>query len=220
MARQKAKRIADSEQKPNIIQPGKPFFDACKGHWHQDYFKNDNPIVVELGCGKGEYTIGMAQQRPNANFLGCDLKGPRMWVGADYAVENNLRNTAFLRVQIQNLEMFFAPSEISEVWIPFPDPRSKDGDAKRRLTSPRFQEQLRRLLKPGGKIHLKTDNRELYFYTLEVLAETDCTITAATDDLYNSSFFKLNYGIITYFEKRYLAKGQPIYFIQYHFNLP
>ena len=143
-----------------------------------------------------------------------------MWVGAAYAQQAGLANIGFLRIHIQNLEMFFAPGEVSEIWIPFPDPRPKLGDQKRRLTSPRFQQQLQSLLAPGGQVFLKTDNRDLYLYTLEVLAQTNCTITAQTDDLYNSPYIEANYGIITYFERRYLAKSQPIHFIQYHFNQP
>jgi tRNA (guanine-N7-)-methyltransferase len=217
MARQKLKRFNDSLDKPNILVPEKPNFGKLKGKWARDFFGNSNPLVLELGCGKGEYSVGMAAHKPNNNFIGVDLKGQRIWVGADAAIEQKLPNVAFLRAEVQNIDMHFAPAEVSQIWIPFPDPRPRGRDERRRLTSPRFLALYKSLLKEEGTVHLKTDNIPLYTYTLEVLANLHIPCLAATPDLYNSPLLSEHYGIVTYFERKYVDKGLPIAYLRFAF---
>lgn len=218
MGRVKLKRFALNKENPRIVEPGKPLYDTIKGQWHTQMFGNANPIVLELGCGKGEYTVNLAHMFPEKNFIGTDIKGSRIFVGAQQAIELGLSNTAFLRTRIQNLADFFTPGEISEIWITFPDPRPKGKDERRRLTSPRFLHIYRSLLKPGGLIHLKTDDAPLYQYSLEVAQQQGCSILHATEDLYNSPLANLHYGIKTYYEKMFLAQGKPIHYLQYTFK--
>lgn len=189
-----------------------------KGKWGEVFFKNSNPIVLELGCGRGEYTVGLAKEFPDKNFLGIDVKGDRIWFGSTAAQENNFSNVGFLRAQIQRLEDFFDEGEVSEIWITFPDPRPKVRDAKRRLTSPRFLKMYRKILSPKGIIHLKTDNTPLYEYTLEVLEGISANVIAHTDDLYNSTLVNEHLGIKTRFEKSFFEKGFNIKYLKFYFN--
>lgn len=212
--RQKLKRFADNDQATNVVQPGKPFFENSRGNWHS-FFNNSNPIVVELGCGRGEYSVGLASAFPDKNFVGCDIKGSRIWKGSSQAIEQGLSNVAFLRIHIQNLEMYFAPGEISEIWITFPDPRPRNRDERRRLTYYRFQKMYHALLKPGGLIHLKTDNLELFDYTLEVVKTIGVEDLVYTHDLYGSPFAADHKGITTRYENIYLKQGVPIKYLRY-----
>lgn len=218
MARQKLKRIQDSETKPNILQVGKPEYDLAKGRWNELIFQNDRPIVVELGCGKGEYTTGLARVFPEVNFVGVDIKGPRIWVGAEQAQQEGLENVRFLRAHIHNLDRFFGDHEITEIWLPFPDPRMRLSDERRRLTGPRFLETYRRLLKPGGWLRLKTDNDFLYDYTLKSVQKLDVKDLAFTDDLYRSDLLADHHGIQTYFENKYLDKGIHVKYLKFRFD--
>ncbi len=195
--RKKLQRFSDNAQRRNIIEPGKASYVQLKGQWRTDYFNNQHDLVVELGCGKGAYTLGLAQQFPHKNFVGVDIKGARLWVGSSYALAHALYQVAFLRTKIEQLDQCFAPGEVSEFYIPFPDPRPRDRDEKRRLTSPRFLALYRQLLQPGGFVHLKTDDAALFSYTLAVLRSQAVSSLVYTEDLYRSEWLAVHYGIQT-----------------------
>lgn len=218
MSRQKLPRFADNTLAPNVIQAGKPLYENIKGQWNGVQFSLHKPLVLELACGRGEYTVGLAQEFPDKNFIGIDIKGARIWKGSQYALANGLENVAFLRTHIQNLEQFFAPGEVTEIWITFPDPRPKQRHAKRRLTHPRFLWMYHQILTPGGVIHLKTDNTGLFDYTLDVLKELGISPVVMTYDLYESAWADEHHGIKTNFESKFTALGQRIKYVR--FTLP
>ncbi|MFA5462983.1 MAG: tRNA (guanosine(46)-N7)-methyltransferase TrmB [Dysgonamonadaceae bacterium] len=184
-----------------------------KGKWGEEYFKNDNPIVLELGCGKGEYTVGLARFFPDKNFIGMDIKGARMWTGATDAIKNNLVNVAFVRTHIELIAHFFDPKEISEIWITFPDPQMKK--VNKRLTSCRFMKEYSKLLKDDGIIHLKTDSNFLYIYTKAMIEENELKVLFDTDDLYNSNTEDDILSIQTFYEKQWIDKGLNIKYIKF-----
>jgi tRNA (guanine-N7-)-methyltransferase len=184
-----------------------------KGKWREEYFKNDNPIVLELGCGKGEYTVGLARFFPDKNFIGMDIKGARMWTGATDAIKNNLVNVAFVRTHIELIAHFFDPKEISEIWITFPDPQMKK--VNKRLTSCRFMKEYSKLLKDDGIIHLKTDSNFLYIYTKAMIEENELKVLFDTDDLYNSNIEDDILSIQTFYEKQWIDKGLNIKYIKF-----
>ena len=218
MSRNKLVRFAQNEVNPNVVQEGKPIFEQVKGQWNTLQFAVNQPLVVELACGRGEFTLGLGRQYPNQNFIGVDIKGSRIWKGSSTATAEGIHNVAFLRIQIQQLQDFFAPNEISELWITFPDPFPRDGDEKRRLTSPKFLEMYKQLVKAGGLIHFKTDNTGLYEYTELVLsALPDCQIRNNTSDFYESELRDAHYGIKTRYEKIFSDKGEKIKYIQFSF---
>lgn len=219
MSRKKLVRFAQNEVNPNVVQAGKPIFDQIKGQWNTLQFANDQPLIVELACGRGEFTLGLGRQYPNQNFIGVDIKGSRIWKGSSSATAEGIHTVAFLRTQIQQLQDFFAPGEISELWITFPDPFPRDGDEKRRLTSPKFLEMYKQLVKPGGLIHFKTDNTGLYEYTDLVLNyRPDCQIHFNTADFYESELRDAHHGIKTRYEKIFSDKGEKIKYIQFSFT--
>jgi tRNA (guanine-N7-)-methyltransferase len=219
MSRKKLVRFAQNEVNPNVVQAGKPIFDQIKGQWNVVQFANDQPLVVELACGRGEFTLGLGRQYPNQNFIGVDIKGSRIWKGSSSATAEGIHTVAFLRTQIQQLQDFFAPGEISELWITFPDPFPRDGDEKRRLTSPKFLEMYKQLVKTGGLIHFKTDNTGLYEYTDLVLSDRpDCQIHFNTADFYESELRDAHHGIKTRYEKIFSDKGEKIKYIQFSFT--
>ncbi|MDO7873613.1 tRNA (guanosine(46)-N7)-methyltransferase TrmB [Hymenobacter sp. ASUV-10] len=221
MSRVKLQRFADNATRPDIIEPGKPEYEQLGGRWAADFFKNDQPIVLEVGCGKGEYTVGLAQRYPAKSFLGLDIKGERIWRGSTRAEALGLRNVGFVRMRAEALTAQFGARELSEIWITFPDPRPRDRDIKRRLTSPRFLNQYVELLAPGGLLHLKTDNEGLYDYTLEVLAERPgAVILAQTRDLYAETDpgFAEAQAIQTNFEGKYRAIGVPIKYVRFRLD--
>jgi tRNA (guanine-N7-)-methyltransferase len=219
MSRKKLVRFAQNEVNPNVVQAGKPIFDQIKGQWNAVQFSNDQPLIVELACGRGEFTLGLGRQYPNQNFIGVDIKGSRIWKGSSSATAEGIHTVAFLRTQIQQLQDFFAPGEISELWITFPDPFPRDGDEKRRLTSPKFLEMYKQLVKTGGLIHFKTDNTGLYEYTDLVLSERpDCQIHYNTADFYESELREAHHGIKTRYEKIFSDKGEKIKYIQFSFT--
>lgn len=218
MSRKKLVRFQENDQRSNIIQDGKELYTQIKGNWDQLYFKNQKPIVVELGCGRGEYTTGLAAVFPEKNFIGVDIKGSRLWKGSSIAIEKELHNVAFLRTYIQNLDHFFAENEIAEIWITFPDPRPRGKDEKRRLTSPRFMLMYRTLLREKGMVHFKTDNFPLFEYTLqEVLPELKVENLKYTEDLSQSPLNELHFGIQTKYEKLFSEKGFKINYMQFNF---
>jgi tRNA (guanine-N7-)-methyltransferase len=218
MGRGKSMKFADNDARYNIIQSGKELFETVKGNWGELYFKNDNDIVLELACGRGEYTVGLAREFPNRNFIGIDIKGARIWNGSGIAEKENLNNVAFLRVHIQNVEEYFAPKEVSEIWVVHPDPRPKKSDRHRRLTHPRFLEIYKNIICKDGIVRLKTDNTGLYEYTLEILNErNDIRNLEFTDDLYNSSMYAEHYGIKTRYEEEFTAEGHDIKYLKFSF---
>lgn len=183
-----------------------------KGKWC-NFFGNNNPIVIELGCGKGEYTIGLAQKYPHKNFIGIDIKGARMWSGAKEALEKKLSNVAFVRTHIEHIESFFDDTEIEEIWITFPDPQMKK--LNKRLTSTRFMKMYAHLLKPNGIVHLKTDSNFLYTYTRAMIEENNLRVLFDTDDLYHSNIQDDILQIRTFYEQQWLARGLSIKYIKF-----
>lgn len=186
-----------------------------KGHWHEKVFKNQNPIVLELGCGKGEYTIALSQRNPDKNFIGVDIKGARLWKGAKYATENALPNVAFLRTRIEFITSLFAENEVSEIWVTFADPQPNK--PKKRLTSHQFLAKYKTFLKPDGIIHLKTDSILLYESTLEVIREGGHKLLEANNDIYapESHVAEEITSIKTFYESQFLAKGMPITYLKF-----
>ena len=186
-----------------------------KGKWKQNFFKNDNPLVVELGCGMGEYTVGMAENESNKNYIGIDVKGARMWQGATQSLEKGLSNVAFLRIRIEFIECCFNKNEIDEIWITFPDPQIKKRRAKKRLTHPNFLKKYKNIIRDNGLIHLKTDSQFLHGFTLGVIASQGYEIEETTNDIYSSYLEKECMGITTHYEKIYLEKGIPITYLRF-----
>jgi tRNA (guanine-N7-)-methyltransferase len=219
MGRRKLDKFKDNEQSNYVIQPGKEIFEKIRGNWQSMYFKNFNPLVLELACGRGEYTIGLARCFPDRNFIGVDIKGPRIWRGSSTAEEEGLKNVGFLRSPIQNLQDFFSEGEVDDIWITFPDPRPKGRDERRRLTNERFIKIYRCIMKPGGWVYLKTDNAGFYDYSLEVVSkQDDVTDLAYSSDLYNSELLSDHHGIQTTYEKRYLEEGIKIKYLKFRFS--
>ena len=224
MGKGKLAKFADMETYENVFQypysvmEHVPF--EMKGHWHEQYFHNDHPIVLELGCGKGEYTIGLAQQYPDVNFIGVDIKGARMWTGATQALNEGLKNVAFLRTNIEIIDRFFAPDEVQEIWLTFSDPQMKN--PRKRLTSTWFLERYRHFLVDGGIIHLKTDSNFLFTYTTCLVEHNQLPLLEKTDDLYHTSQLSTLtsqlLSIQTYYESMWIARGLNIKYMK--FRLP
>lgn len=217
--KRKLERFKIIEERENVIEPTKPSYTKMKGAWNTSFFKNDNPITVELACGRGEYTTGLARLFPERNFIGVDIKGERIWKGSTVAFEENMANVGFLRAHILTIENFFDESEIDEIWLTFPDPRPRKGDVKRRLTSPRFIEMYKRLLRKDGFFRLKTDNTGLYEYSVEEFsARTDIKNFKYTDQLYNSDLRPECFDIKTKYEEAFAAKGETIKYLRFQFQ--
>ena len=218
MGKNKLARWTELGSYNNVIQPeirdvsGKDH--PIKGRWNQELFKNENPIVLELGCGKGEYTIGLANSFPNNNFIGIDIKGARMWRGAKTANEQNLPNVAFLRTRIEFINSFFSADEVNEIWITFPDPHPGGRNSNKRLTSPWFLNSYRLFLKDKGLIHLKTDNMELYTFTKKVISINNLETIFSTVDLYSEKTDNI-LSIRTHYEKIFLEAGLKINWISF-----
>ena len=215
MGKDKLKRFAEVDTFSNVLQldAGKLF----KGQWNTGFFKNNSPVVLELACGKGEYTVNLATMFPGKNFIGIDYKGNRIWRGAKTALEENVTNVAFLRIQIETLLEYFEPEEIDEIWITFPDPQPQVSREKKRLTSARFLEKYREVLKRGGYIHLKTDNDELHSYTAVKIEETGLKLHIKTEDLYDSAYADEALSIKTHYEKMYLKANKNINYLKFSF---
>jgi tRNA (guanine-N7-)-methyltransferase len=221
----KHRKFSEINTFANVIQPEChfPVIDhPYKGQWGQRFFNNNNPIILEIGCGKGEYTIGLAKAFPDHNFIGIDIKGNRLWTGARYALENALSNVGFLRVQAEHLNSFFGSDEISGIWVTFPDPQPNKPRVRKRLTSPEFLNLYTCFLRPDAPVYLKTDNLPLYQYTLDIVEKRNHHIHLATSDLYGSpgETDRLVLSIQTYYENIYLEKGKTICFLKFSMGSP
>ena len=224
MGKGKLAKFADMDTYENVFQypfrvmDNTPF--AMQGHWRKQYFHNDNPIVLELGCGKGEYTVGLAKLYPDINFIGVDIKGARMWTGATQALQEGLKNVAFLRTNIEIIDRFFAEDEVQEIWLTFSDPQMKN--PRKRLTSTWFLNRYRHFLVDGGIIHLKTDSNFLFTYTNYLVEKNQLAVEEKTDDLYHSSDLSplttQLLSIQTYYESMWIARGLNIKYMK--FRLP
>ena len=227
MGKNKLKKFAEMETFHNVFQPP---YEPMAGHWRDRYFQNDHPIVLELGCGRGEYTVGLAERYPEKNFIGVDIKGARMWAGAKEAEQKKLKNVAFLRTNIEFITEFFAADEVDEIWITFCDPQMKK--ATKRLTSTYFMQRYQRIVKPNGLIHLKTDSPFLYTYTTEMLRLNPYPVLCSTDDLYGEksdeatvpvqgkeiALFADAKALQTHYEKQWLDRGMSIKYIEWQLS--
>ncbi|MFD0798928.1 tRNA (guanosine(46)-N7)-methyltransferase TrmB [Maribacter chungangensis] len=220
-SKNKLKRFKENETFKNVIQPTRDEVEkgfSKQGVW-KEHFSNDNPIVLELGCGKGEYTVGLAKLFPDKNFIGIDIKGARFWRGAKTALEEGLDNVAFLRSQIELVDRLFAENEVSEIWITFPDPQIKYKRTKHRMTNQVFLDRYKKVLKPGALMHLKTDSEFMHGYTLGLLHGAGYEVLYANHDVYkNEGSPKEVLELQTFYENQYLEKGKPITYIQFRIN--
>lgn len=212
----KLKRFEDLARFKNVFEYT-DFEDSPKpkGIWHKQIFGNRNPIVLELACGKGEYTVNLARQFPDKNFIGIDKKGWRIWIGAKQALDDSLQNVHFIRMFIDHLDQYFSRNEVDQIWITFPDPYLRDYNMSKRLTSPKFLQIYRNILKPGGSIHLKTDSDKLYEYTLEVIDEESCVVLDKVDNIYSERPDDPILTIKTFYEKHHLQNLKTIHYISF-----
>lgn len=217
LRKNKTQKFADIQISKNVIEPDKPIFSQIKGKWH-NYFDNEYEIIVELACGWGEYTIGLAELFPEKNFIGIDVKGDRIWKGSQYAIENNLNNVAFLRIHITEILSCFGENELSEIWLTFPDPRPKDRDEKHRLSNLNFLKMYRHILKPDGWFRFKTDNTDLFEYSLDVLDSINTNNLSYTFDLYKSDLLDEHFGVKTKYEKIWTERGEKIKYLKFQFR--
>ncbi|MBN8575898.1 MAG: tRNA (guanosine(46)-N7)-methyltransferase TrmB [Cytophagales bacterium] len=215
----KLKRFEIIAQRDNVLEPGKEIYLKIKGNWNAAYFKRERPITIELACGRGEYSVGMAKLFPERNFIGVDKKGDRLWKGSTWAVEANLTNVAFLRTEILFVESFIADGEADEIWLTFPDPHPRIRDSKRRLSSTGYLDMYKKLLRPGGYFRFKTDNTELFNFTLQELGlRNDVADLKFTHDLYASGLQPECYNIKTKYEEMFAAKGESIKYLRFRFS--
>lgn len=219
-SKNKLKRFSENETFTNVFQPtreevvGNEF--PLRGKWNREFFKNDNPIVLELGCGKGEYSVGLAERSPEKNFIGIDIKGARFWRGAKTAVESGMNNVAFVRTQIELINHIFAENEVSEIWITFPDPQIKYKRTKHRMTNSEFLNNYKKILKPNGLMHLKTDSEFMHGYTLGLLHGEGHEVIYANHNIYKNEGAPAEVtGIQTFYESQYLEVNKPITYIQF-----
>jgi len=219
-SKNKLRRFRENETFSNVYQPGREDVlnntFSLKGNWNKEVFKNDNPIVLELGCGKGEYSVELARRYPNTNFIGVDIKGSRFWRGAKTAVEENIPNVAFLRTQIELIENCFGTNEIDEIWITFPDPQIKYKRTKHRLTNAEFLARYKNILKPEGIVNLKTDSEFMHGYTLGLLHGAGHKVLYANHNVYrNEGAPEVVTAIQTFYESQYLEQNKPITYIKF-----
>ena len=220
MGKNKLSKFADMATYEHVVQmtfsqlQAKEF--KYKGKWNEVFFGNSNPVILELGCGKGEYTVKLAKHYPEINFIGVDIKGSRMWKGATQAKNEGLTNVGFLRTNIENIRMFFAEGEIAEIWLTFPDPQMKK--ARKRLTATNFISNYRQIMAPNGIIHLKSDSNFMYRYTEAMVAENQFEVIRQTDDLYHSEILDEVLSIQTFYEKQWLDRGLTIKYIAFRLS--
>lgn len=218
MGKNKLAKFADMEEFPHVFQvsshslrEGNSF--EMKGKWNEVFFKNTHPIVLELGCGKGEYTVGLGRLYPEKNFIGVDIKGARLWTGAKDSFQKEMKNVAFLRTDIEMIHHFFAENEVSEIWLTFPDPQMKK--VTKRLTATNFMKSYQQFLKPNGKIHLKTDSNFMFTYTCAMVNINQLPVVFSTENLYESDLQDPILNIKTYYEQQWLGRGLSIKYIQF-----
>lgn len=215
MSRRKLDHYKFSAQASNVIEAGKPLYTTIKGCWNRLYFNNKNPVVLELACGKGEYTVGLGKIFPDKNFIGMDIKGDRIARGSLVATENNLENVAFLRAGIQYSDEFFSDNELDEIWLIHPDPQVRERDENKRLTNLSYLNQYARYLKKNGAFNLKTDSTFLYEYSLTTILESGLfEVIEHTDDLYESALLADHHGVKTHYETIFVKKGYSIKYIK------
>lgn len=210
MGYKKLVRFAAIREFPNVLE----YPQDMPGRW-ADFFHNDHPVTLELACGKGEYTLGLARLYPEGNFVGVDIKGNRIWVGASNALAEKLPNVAFLRSQIELLPTYFAPGEVRDIWITFPDPQLRMSKAKKRLTYPRFLRLYRQVLAPGGQVHLKTDSPDLYDFTSKVISLYDLPLYESSDDIYSRPSVSPELGIRTHYERLDIAGSRRVHYLRF-----
>ena len=218
MGKNKLRKFSEMENFENVIQPETYHLTddiSLKGKWNTDFFKNENPIVLELGCGKGEYSVSLAERYPEKNFIGIDIKGNRMWKGATDSIKMGLENIAFLRIRIENIEKCFSENEISEIWITFPDPQIKKRREKKRLTHPVFLKKYSSFLQIEGIINLKTDSQFLYGYTLGIIEGHKHKLLDCVEDIYGVHQLRKDMDVKTHYEKIYLEKETPITYTKF-----
>lgn len=213
MGHKKLIRFEAIKQFENVLE----YPENMQGNWHA-FFKNNNPITLELACGKGEYSVGLGSMYPNRNFIGIDIKGNRIWRGAKTAIDEGLTNVAFLRTEIDKINLFFAANEVSEIWITFPDPQLRTGKAKKRLTHPKFLRFYQQLLQPNGLIHLKTDSPDLYQFTKTVIHLYELELLVDYNDAYAVPNIQQELKIKTHYEKLDIAKSNRIHYLQFKLN--
>ena len=220
MGKYKLQKFAAMAAYPPVFQYPKSIFESVpfdmKGTWHDGFFKNQNPIVLELGCGRAEYTVGLGKLDSDKNFIAVDIKGARMWTGATESLQTGMKNVAFLRTNIEIIDRFFGEGEVSEIWLTFPDPQMKS--LTKRLTSTYFLERYRKFMKEGGIVHLKTDSNFMFTYTKALVERNNLPVEVLTDDLYHSDCLNEALNIKTYYEQQWLQRGIAIKYIQ--FRLP
>lgn len=222
-SKNKLKRFKENENFDNVFQPtreevvGGAFL--LKGNWKKEFFKNDNPLIIELGCGKGEYSVGLAERYPEKNFVGIDIKGARFWRGAKTAVESGMNNVAFVRTQIELIDHIFSENEVDEIWITFPDPQIKYKRTKHRMTNAAFLDLYKKILQPAGIVNLKTDSEFMHGYTLGLLHGLGHEVLYANHDIYkNEGSPEVVTAIQTFYEKQYLEVNKPITYIRFKIN--
>jgi tRNA (guanine-N7-)-methyltransferase len=213
MGQKKLQRFSEIKSFPNVLE----YPENIQGKW-SGFFKNNNPIILELACGKGEYAVGLAQLHPEKNFIGVDIKGNRLWVGAKFALKNGLKNVAFLRTQIDKIGQYFLKDEVDEIWITFPDPQLRFSKAKKRLTHPKFLRLYQQILKADGKIHLKTDSPDLYFFTKKVIDLYNLTLISDINNVYAEEHLSPELAIQTHYEKLDIANSNAVFYLC--FTLP
>lgn len=221
MPKNKLQRFGEIERFTNVLELTDFQSDDQKkptGRWHRDIFQNSNPITLELACGKGDYTLELARRNPDQNFIGIDIKGGRIWKGAKKALDEDLANVRFLRMYIDHLDEYFAPEEINDIWIPFPDPYPKGSNSSKRLSSPKFLAIYQKVLAREGAIHFKTDSKSLFEFTKHTVAETNCQVLDLVEDVYQERADDPLLTIQTFYEKKHLENGKTIQFIK--FRLP
>jgi tRNA (guanine-N7-)-methyltransferase len=214
VSRKKLPRFEHNRLSDNVLEPGKELYETIRGNWRQRYFRNDNPVVIEIGCGRGEYTIGLAQNYPDLNFVGIDRKGDRIAQGSQRALESGLANVAFLRTDIYRLLDFFGPAEVNEIWITFPDPQLRVSQLKNRSTDARYLKMYREILVAEGVLHLKTDHDDFFDFSIQMLSANGFNDLVTTRDLYASELNHLHLGIKTKYEEIFTKKGFSIKYLK------
>jgi tRNA (guanine-N7-)-methyltransferase len=223
VAKTKLKKFAELDTFSNVIQPNYQSISdnyPMRGQWSRAFFGNDNPVVLEIGCGKGEYTVSQALENPDKNFIGIDVKGERLWRGAKTSIEKGINNTAFIRMQAQKLNLFFAPNEVSEIWITFPDPQLQKPKTKKRLTAEKFLDIYKTILNEDGCVHLKTDNAFFFEFSVETIQKYGCNVKSMSTDIHGkpNEVDAVVTRIMTYYEEMYVKKGQPINYLKFAFK--